>query len=162
MIILPRQARDKHRESTQKKTVLLQSGSRTKTTFRQTISCWRCSYGWGEFDKATPSSAGGSFISLIGRQLLACCLLLAAAWCCLVLLGAAAVLLQYAFLLLLCCACACACGCDCACVRGAWLGLLIGTTQVCSTRRTSVRKTPLFEQFIHENDDFTKTGSGQT
>ena len=86
MIILPRQARDKHRESTQKKTVLLQSGSRTKTTFRQTIFCWRCSYGWGEFDKATPSSAGGSFISLIGRQLLACCLLLAAAWCCLVLL----------------------------------------------------------------------------
>ena len=25
-----------------------------------------------------------------------------------------------------------------------------------------VRKTPLFEQFIHKHDHFTKTGSGQT
>jgi hypothetical protein len=31
-----------------------------------------------------------------------------------------------------------------------------------SARRATVRNTPLFEQFIHKNDQFTKTGSGQT
>jgi hypothetical protein len=37
-----------------------------------------------------------------------------------------------------------------------------GASLVLANDPDAVRKTPLFEQFIHKNDRFTKTGSGQT